>query len=278
MFLTVLKNANLALAFFLELAVLAALGYWGFSTGQGTLARIGLGIGIPAVAVVVWALFGSPQAAWRLQGSWFLILRLFVLKQLFNWGLEQTEKQVCKNPLVQWFCLSRFVERAKPLVEGKMASAKEVCRSRVRSVRQVAQKLHRLVRRAEMGEKQQEQQAEQQRMLSQQLMSSAEQMVRQARQVTTSLLQQVEKSAQHLEEQVEPLLPLIERVIVQARTRVLEGKQVAASDKVLSLFEPHTRINPRHKGGAPVEFGRQVEQGAGRRRDCDTFPDFSASR
>ncbi len=50
-------------------------------------------------------------------------------------------------------------------------------------------------------------------------------------------------------EKVEPLLPLIERVIVQARTRVLEGKQVAASDKVLSLFEPHTRIIPRHKGG-----------------------------
>lgn len=84
-------------------------------------------------------------------------------------------------------------------------------------------------------------------------------MVRQARQVTTSLLQQVEKSAQQLVEQVEPLLPLIERVIVQTRTRVLEGKQVAASDKVLSLFEPHTRIIPRHKGGAPVEFGRHVE-------------------
>jgi transposase, IS5 family len=75
------------------------------------------------------------------------------------------------------------------------------------------------------------------------------------------LLQQAEKSAQHLVEKVEPLLPLIERVIVQARTRVLEGKQVAASDKVLSLFEPHTRIIPRHKGGAPVEFGRQVELG-----------------
>ena len=47
--------------------------------------------------------------------------------------------------------LSRFVERAKPVVEGKMASAKAVCRSRVQSVRQVAQKLHRLVRRAEAG-------------------------------------------------------------------------------------------------------------------------------
>ena len=66
-------------------------------------------------------------------------------------------------------------------------------------------------------------------MLYQQLISSTEQMVRQARQVTTSLLQQAEKSAQHLVEKVEPLLPLIERVIVQARTRVLEGKQVAGS-------------------------------------------------
>jgi transposase, IS5 family len=33
---------------------------------------------------------------------------------------------------------------------------------------------------------------------------------------------------------------------------------VASADKVLSLFEPHTRAIPRHKGGAQVEFGRQV--------------------
>jgi IS5 family transposase len=155
--------------------------------------------------------------------------------------------------------LSRFVEGAKPLVEGKMAAAKEACRSRLRSVRQVAHSLHRLVRRAEAGENQQEQQAEQQRMLYQQLMSSTEQMVQQAQQVVACLIQQTEKQAERLVAQVEPLLPLVERVIFQARSRVLEGKQVAASDKVLSLFEPHTRIIPRHKGGAPVEFGRQVE-------------------
>jgi len=39
---------------------------------------------------------------------------------------------------------------------------------------------------------------------------------------------------------------------------VLEGKKVASGQKVLSLFEPHTRAIPRHKGGALVEFGRQV--------------------
>jgi len=76
MFLTVLKNANLAVAFFLELAVLGALGYFGFSTGHGALSKIGLGLGLPAVAVVVWALFGAPQATWRLQGPWYLILQV----------------------------------------------------------------------------------------------------------------------------------------------------------------------------------------------------------
>ena len=59
-------------------------------------------------------------------------------------------------------------------------------------------------------------------------------------------------------EQAKPLLPLVERVIAQTRSRVLEGKKVASEQKVLSLFEPHTRAIPRHKGGALVEFGRQV--------------------
>jgi uncharacterized protein DUF2568 len=76
MFLTIIKNTNLALAFFLELSVLAALAYWGFQTGQGTIARIALGIGAPAVAIVVWALFGSPQAAWHLNGVYRLLLQV----------------------------------------------------------------------------------------------------------------------------------------------------------------------------------------------------------
>ena len=76
MVLTIIKYANLALVFFLELGVLAALGYWGFQTGQGTIARIALGIGAPAVAVVVWGLFGSPQAVWHLDGVSHLLLEV----------------------------------------------------------------------------------------------------------------------------------------------------------------------------------------------------------
>jgi IS5 family transposase len=35
-------------------------------------------------------------------------------------------------------------------------------------------------------------------------------------------------------------------------------KKMASDQLVLSLFEPHTRAIPRHKGGALVEFGRHV--------------------
>jgi Protein of unknown function (DUF2568) len=76
MALTIIKNANLALAFFLELGVLVALGYWGFQTGQGTIAKIGLGIGASVLAVVIWWLFGAPQAMWHLNGVFRLLLEV----------------------------------------------------------------------------------------------------------------------------------------------------------------------------------------------------------
>jgi Protein of unknown function (DUF2568) len=78
MFLTTIKNANLALAFLLELGVLAALAFWGFHNGSGTLAKIVLGIGAPVLAIIVWALFGAPQATWHLEGIWRLLLQIVV--------------------------------------------------------------------------------------------------------------------------------------------------------------------------------------------------------
>ena len=61
-----------------------------------------------------------------------------------------------------------------------------------------------------------------------------------------------------LQTQIEQFLPLVQRVIQQTRSRVLEGRQVSARDKVLSLFAPQTRLIPRHNGATTVEFGRQV--------------------
>lgn len=71
-----LKYANLALAFALELCVLAALGYWGFRTGEGALMKVVLGVGAPLLAAVVWGIFGSPNAPIKAVGPWRIALVL----------------------------------------------------------------------------------------------------------------------------------------------------------------------------------------------------------
>lgn len=76
--------------------------------------------------------------------------------------------------------------------------------------------------------------------------------------VVKALHQQTERQAQRLLKEAEAVLPLVKQVIAQTRSRVLEEKKVASENKVLSLFEAQTRAIPRHKGGALVEFGRQV--------------------
>jgi hypothetical protein len=74
--LEAIKSLNAALALVLELGVLVALGYWGFTTGSSLLVRIGLGIGFPLLAILVWGLWGAPKSKWRRLGLWFLLLRL----------------------------------------------------------------------------------------------------------------------------------------------------------------------------------------------------------
>ena len=49
-----------------------------------------------------------------------------------------------------------------------------------------------------------------------------------------------------------------DRVISQARRRVLQGEQVPTADKLYSIFEPHTDLIKRGKVLKPVEFGHKV--------------------
>ena len=49
-----------------------------------------------------------------------------------------------------------------------------------------------------------------------------------------------------------------ERVIDQARRRVLDGEQVPNVEKIYSIFEPHTDLIKRGKVRNPVEFGHKV--------------------
>ncbi len=74
--LGMIQVANLGARFGLELGALGALGYWGFQTGQGPVAKLGLGLGAPVIAAAAWATFGSPKAAIPLAGPAHTLLEI----------------------------------------------------------------------------------------------------------------------------------------------------------------------------------------------------------
>ena len=169
--------------------------------------------------------------------------------------------------------LARLIRRAKPLVQTQLASVRDAFRSRLRSTRRLLQQVHR-VRRLKGDAA-----AEQQQGLYQRLLTVTRQTVRQAERVRQALAPLVagpeecpaaatgrtpgapsalSRAARRLTTQFERFLPLVQQGIQQAQQRVLDGQLVASTEKVLSLFEPHTRVVRRGKIGAAVEFGRQV--------------------
>ena len=60
-----LRGLTLTVRFLCELAMLAALAYWGFSVGDGVAAWL-LGLGAPLLAAVVWGVLVAPKARWPL--------------------------------------------------------------------------------------------------------------------------------------------------------------------------------------------------------------------
>jgi hypothetical protein len=62
-----LRGVNLAIAFFLELAVLIAVCYWGFHLDGAV--RFVAGLGTPILFAVLWGRFAAPKAAKPLHGA-----------------------------------------------------------------------------------------------------------------------------------------------------------------------------------------------------------------
>jgi transposase, IS5 family len=63
---------------------------------------------------------------------------------------------------------------------------------------------------------------------------------------------------EELRKQLEHFCELGSRVIDQARRRALDGEQVPTSEKIYSIFEPHTDLIKRGKVRTPIEFGHKV--------------------
>src|SRR6266436_4079646 len=67
-----------------------------------------------------------------------------------------------------------------------------------------------------------------------------------------------EMAIPELRKEIEHYCKLGDRVIDQARRRVLEGEQVPNAEKIYSIFEVHTDLIKRGKVQTPLEFGHKV--------------------
>jgi IS5 family transposase len=148
--------------------------------------------------------------------------------------------------------ISRLLHKAKTVLGTGTELGKRVFRSRTRSVRRIAQQLHRVARRKG------EEAAEELKQAYSKLLDIATQSRRQAARVREALQEQGSKQAKRVREQLDQFLPLVDQAMEQAARRVLQGESVPAKEKLLSLHEPHTQVIKRHKAGKPTEFGRKL--------------------
>jgi IS5 family transposase len=148
--------------------------------------------------------------------------------------------------------ISRLLHKAKTVLGSGTELGKSVFRSRTRSVRRIAQQLHRVARRKG------EEAAEDLKHAYSKLLDIAQASRRQATRVRDVLQEQGSKQAQRIREQLDHFVPLVDQAIEQAARRVLHGESVPAKEKLLSLHEPHTQVIRRHKAGKPTEFGRKL--------------------
>ena len=91
-----------------------------------------------------------------------------------------------------------------------------------------------------------------------QLLAMTAQTIGWAVQTQKQLQKQSQCSAKRLAEALTNFIPLARQVIQQATRRVLQGEQVPASEKIVSIFEEHTDILRRGKEARPVEYGHKL--------------------
>lgn len=66
---------NLVLSFLLELCMLAAFGYWGFTLSQPVWLKFVLGLGVPVLAIAGWGQLLAPKSERRLPQPWLLLAK-----------------------------------------------------------------------------------------------------------------------------------------------------------------------------------------------------------
>ena len=148
--------------------------------------------------------------------------------------------------------LSRCLKRAQMMVQKTNEVAKETFRDRTRSARKYARQIATYARRRSKNAKARMKKA------YQRLTKITQASVHQAQVVLEVLRTESTRASARLVENLEAFIPRVEQAVDQAVRRVFMEESVPASQKIVSLFEPHTAVIRRGKAGKETEFGRKV--------------------
>jgi IS5 family transposase len=149
--------------------------------------------------------------------------------------------------------LSRLAHQARDLVRPTTPAQKAWFRDRHRQARRlarlIAQQTKRPRKKAEKSSLK----------WYVQLIRLVDTLVAQVAQIQPYLANLTDLAAFGLQDMFEHYVPLVQQVIGQARQRIIEEVAVPASEKVVSLFEPHTAIICRGKAKPKdTEFGHKI--------------------
>lgn len=149
--------------------------------------------------------------------------------------------------------ISRLVRRAGVVLAQPAEVSAQLFRDRTKSAKRISRKIGELaVRRSQSAA------ADAQVPLYRRALRIARAAVRQAQQVGALLAETRGTQGERLRSKLAQFQPLLEQVIRQTERRVLQGEQVPATEKILSLFEPETALIRRGKARQPTEFGAKV--------------------
>lgn len=149
--------------------------------------------------------------------------------------------------------LSRLVHQARDLVKPDTPAEKHWFRDRHRQARRLA----RLI--AQQAKRPRKKAEKSSLKWCSQLIRLVDTLVAQVAQIQPRLAHLTDLAVFGLQDMFAHYVPLVQQVIAQARQRIIEEVAVPASEKVVSLFEPHTAIICRGKARPKdTEFGHKI--------------------
>ena len=146
--------------------------------------------------------------------------------------------------------LSRTLAKVRAIRPQTAGVARDAVRERPRSAKRQMQRIMDAARQRGTAA------ADRMRTAYQRLLALPQGTVQHAPRVGTVLTAQGTVQGKKLAATLAHMVPLVGQVIAQTTRRVLQGEVVPATEKVVSLFEPHTAIIRTGKPGKPTEFGR----------------------